>query len=200
MLNDSLKNKSRNPTHGSLSKWNQLTFTQKPVHKCLYWLYSQSSKTGNSCNPLAGEWINKRIHPVIECYSAFKRNSLLTQATWWMSNVLSKWKKPGLKDCIQCSSVYMTFLQREYRGRNQISVCPGLGPGHTVVQGLRELFCVLIFLLVTQLCKLTKTQRTVHKRGWILLYVNCILIFNNEKVWPLLRETSILTKNKQNHR
>lgn len=37
-------------------------------------------------------------------------------------------KKPDLKSCIQCDSIYMTFWERQnYRDRDQTSGCQSLG-------------------------------------------------------------------------
>ena len=64
-----------------LLKWNM--FTQKPRHKCLYWLYSKLPKTRSNSNvSQLGNWqTNARMS--IGYYSAVKRNKVITGTTTW---------------------------------------------------------------------------------------------------------------------
>lgn len=138
------------------------------------------------------------LNSVMEYYSAFKRNlRLIHETNGWMSNALPKWMKPDVKDCIQYDPFFVTCMPRKKsKVRPQTSGRQGCASWLRASQGLMGLCCVLIFMLITQLCIFIKTQRSIHKRGWISLYVNCVLIFNKEENVAIAGGKNVLTKNK----
>lgn len=138
------------------------------------------------------------LNSVMEYCSAFKRNLLLIHETnGWVSDALSKWKKPDSKTAFSM----IPFMWHACKGKSQrtdirlrVTRAAPRGTRHfgaywgCAVSWYSCLLCNCIFI---------KTQRSIHRKGWISLYINCVLIFNKDKkcahCWG---ETNVSTKNK----
>lgn len=150
---------------------------RKPVCKCLQWLYSESSKTGENSKWFSADERSTKSgtdHPTQRCTVNVQRHG-------WIADVLHSVRAADPKGYVLYDPIYVTLWKRQDCGCQRAEQGVGLTTGNSVSNG--------IDYSATSLCGAVKTALQI-KKGEFLCCIPYLEVFEvyNSHTLPLMPE------------